>query len=69
MQYNDTSNTFYSFNPLEGFRLRVGGRTTPILSKRLYFETYAAYGFKDEKWKYSLGFKSPLKIIMRRSLK
>ncbi len=45
-------NTFYSFNPVEGFRLRLGGRTTPQLSKRLYFETYAAYGFKDEKWKY-----------------
>jgi len=48
-------NTFYSFNPVEGFRLRLGGRTTPKLSKRLYFETYAAYGFKDEKWKGYLG--------------
>lgn len=48
-------NTFYSFNPVEGFRGRVGGRTTPELSKRIYFETYAAYGFKDEQWKYYLG--------------
>nr|WP_229214371.1 DUF5686 and carboxypeptidase-like regulatory domain-containing protein [Dyadobacter flavalbus] len=47
-------NTFYSFNPIEGFRLRFGGRTTTDLSKRVYFETYAAYGFKDEKWKYFL---------------
>ena len=47
-------NTFYSFNPVEGFRLRVGGRTTDRLSKRFYAETYAAYGFKDEKWKYFL---------------
>ncbi|OQP39994.1 hypothetical protein A4H97_17405 [Niastella yeongjuensis] len=47
-------NAFYSFNPVEGFRLRLGGRTTPKFSKRLYFETYAAYGFKDEKWKYFL---------------
>ncbi len=45
-------NAFYSFNPVEGFRLRFGGRTTPKLSKRLYFEGYGAYGFKDEKWKY-----------------
>jgi len=45
-------NTFYSFNNVEGFRLRLGGRTTPELSKRFYFETYGAYGFKDEKWKY-----------------
>jgi len=47
-------NTFYSFNPVEGFRLRLGGRTTTDLSKRYYFETYAAYGFKDEKIKYFL---------------
>ncbi|HZX60022.1 MAG TPA: DUF5686 family protein [Mucilaginibacter sp.] len=48
------ANTFYSFNPVEGLRLRFGGRTTPELSKRYYFETYAAYGFKDERWKYFL---------------
>ncbi|RXK82961.1 DUF5686 family protein [Filimonas effusa] len=46
------ANTFYSFNPVEGFRLRAGFRTTPRLSKRYYFETYGAYGFKDERWKY-----------------
>jgi hypothetical protein len=56
--------TFYSFNPVEGFRLRAGGRSTPKLSKTLYFENYVAYGFKDEKWKgflsttYSLNHKS-----------
>jgi hypothetical protein len=43
---------FYSFNPVEGFKLRFGGRTTPKLSKRIYFEGYGAYGFKDERWKY-----------------
>lgn len=48
-------NTFYSFNPIEGFRLRFGGRTTTEFSKRIYFEGYAAYGFKDEKWKYFAG--------------
>jgi uncharacterized protein DUF5686/carboxypeptidase-like protein len=46
------ASTFYSFNPVEGFRLRFGGRTTPKFSNRMYFESYAAYGFKDEKWKY-----------------
>lgn len=57
-------NTFYSFNPVEGFRLRFGGRTTPAMSKRLYFETYGAYGFNDKQWKgflsatYSLNNKS-----------
>ena len=48
------ANAFYSFNPVEGFKLRLGGRTTPELSNRYYFETYAAYGFKDERWKYFL---------------
>lgn len=48
------ANTFYSFNPVEGLRLRAGGRTTPDLSKRYYFETYAAYGFRDQRWKYFL---------------
>ena len=48
-------NTFYSYNPIEGFRLRFGGRTTPKFSKRLNFETYVAYGFTDEKYKYYLG--------------
>lgn len=47
-------NTFYSFNNVEGFRLRLGGRTTTSLSNRYFFETYGAYGFKDEKWKYFL---------------
>ncbi|WDF77090.1 DUF5686 family protein [Mucilaginibacter sp. KACC 22773] len=47
-------NTFYSFNPVEGFRPRLGGRSTTALSKRYYFETYGAYGTKDEKFKYFL---------------
>lgn len=47
-------NTFYSFNPVEGLRLRLGGRTTPQMSKRIYLENYIAYGFKDERFKYFL---------------
>lgn len=47
--------TFYSFNPVEGFRLRFGGRTTTQFSKRFYTEAYGAYGFKDERWKFFLG--------------
>ncbi len=46
---------FYSFNPVEGFRLRFGGRTTTTWSKKINFETYVAYGFLDNKWKYYLG--------------
>ena len=45
-------NTFYSFNAVEGFRPRFGGRTTEKLSKRIYFEGYVAYGVKDERFKY-----------------
>ncbi|MBS7564943.1 carboxypeptidase-like regulatory domain-containing protein [Mucilaginibacter sp. Bleaf8] len=47
-------NTFYSFNPVEGFRGRLGGRSTPTFSKRYYFETYGAYGTKDKEFKYFL---------------
>lgn len=47
--------TFYSFNPVEGFRLRFGGRSTAKLSNSLYLNAYGAYGFKDEKWKYYAG--------------
>ena len=48
-------NTFYSFNPVEGFRMRLGGRTTTRFSERIYFEGYGAYGFKDDQWKYLVG--------------
>jgi hypothetical protein len=46
------TNTFYSFNPVEGFRMRLGGRTTPKFNRNLYFENYFAYGFKDQQLKY-----------------
>ncbi|MEO7524469.1 MAG: DUF5686 family protein, partial [Ferruginibacter sp.] len=46
------TNTFYSFNPVEGFKLKVGGRSTPKFSNFIYFDNYFAYGFKDEKLKY-----------------
>lgn len=48
-------NTFYSFNPVEGFRLGLGGRTTPTFSKRIWLDGYGAYGFGDQRWKYDLG--------------
>jgi len=47
------TNTFYSFNPVEGFRLRVGGRTTPKFNPRIYTEEYIAYAFKDKQFKYA----------------
>ncbi|HFA48469.1 MAG TPA: carboxypeptidase-like regulatory domain-containing protein [Bacteroidetes bacterium] len=44
---------FYSFNSVEGFRLRFGGATTVKFNPKLKLEGYAAYGFKDQEWKYS----------------
>jgi hypothetical protein len=55
---------FYSFNDLEGLKLRLGGRTTTAFSTRYYLEGYLGYGFKDERYKglasvaYSLNNKS-----------
>jgi len=45
---------FYSFNPVEGFKPRLGGRTTTQFSKRIFLEGYGAYGLKDEQFKYFL---------------
>lgn len=45
-------NTFFSPNNIEGVRMRIGGTTTTNFSKRLFLDGYAAYGTKDEKFKY-----------------
>lgn len=47
--------SFYSFNEVEGRRVRIGGRTTPDFSKKLTLEGYAAYGFGDRTFKYNTG--------------
>lgn len=47
--------TFYTYNPVEGFKPRIGGRSTTHLSTRYYVESYVAYGTKDDKWKYYFG--------------
>jgi hypothetical protein len=47
--------TFYSFNPIEGNRLRFGGRTSNDFSKKVMLEGYVAYGLKDERFKYGGG--------------
>ena len=46
----------FSFNDVEGFRLRLGFRTVPAFNKKNMFETYGAYGFKDKEWKYIFAF-------------
>ncbi len=45
--------TFYSFNDIEGNRMRFGGRTNQKLVKSLILNGYAAYGSKDKKWKWN----------------
>ncbi len=50
-----------SFNTTEGFRLRLGGRTSNSFSTRLMLKGYMAYGFKDEQIKGGGGFLYMLK--------
>ena len=57
-----------SFNNLEGGRFRFGGRTSNKFSTKLMIEGHAAYGTKDETFKYGGGFlymldKNPRKSI------
>lgn len=40
-------------NHVEGLRLRLGGQTTGYLNKKVFAEGFLAYGFKDQRWKYS----------------
>lgn len=47
--------TTYSWNPVEGDRLRLGGRTSNSFSTRLMLEGYGAYGLKDGEFKWSGG--------------
>jgi hypothetical protein len=47
--------TFYSFNQIEGSRVRFGGRTTYEFNNRIYFDGYLAYAFKDDLFKYNIG--------------
>lgn len=46
------TNTFYSFNNIEGHRLRIAARTSTKFSKLLRIDGNITYGFKDKKYKY-----------------
>ena len=39
------------YDPVEGFRLRIGGMTTANLNERNFLSAYAAYGFGDRRFK------------------
>lgn len=45
---------FVSWNSIEGLRLKLGLRTSKTLSDKVQVSGYAAYGFKDEAWKYGM---------------
>lgn len=45
----------YSFNPMEGNRFRIGGRTSNDFSTKVMYSGHVAYGTKDRKFKYGLG--------------
>ncbi len=42
-----------SRNDVEGYRFRLGGRTTAHFSKHFFLKGYGAYGTLDKKWMYS----------------
>lgn len=46
--------TTFSFNPVEGARFRLGGRTSNKFSTWVEFEGYTAYGTTDERFKFGL---------------
>lgn len=44
--------TFYSFNQVEGSRVRLGMETNLNFDKNVLIDAYGAYGFRDKKFKY-----------------
>jgi len=48
-------NGFYSFNDIQGGRLRLGGETNLLFNKKVQLEAQGVYAFKEEKFRYSLG--------------
>lgn len=48
--------TFYSHNPIEGHRLRFGGRTSNQFSKKIMLDGYIAYGTYDTDLKFGAGY-------------
>lgn len=58
----------YSYNALEGHRIRLSGRTSNDFSTRLMLDGYTAYGFNDQQMKYGAGFmymidKNPRRVL------
>ncbi|MBK9389475.1 MAG: carboxypeptidase-like regulatory domain-containing protein [Bacteroidetes bacterium] len=50
-----TVTSFYSYNEVEGSRIRFGGRTSTDFSKKITLDGYGAYGTTDKTFKYNAG--------------
>ena len=59
---------FFSFNDVEGYRFRLGGRTRNNFSKKIQLQGYIAYGTKDMTFKYGSDLIYILNKNPRRSL-
>ncbi|OIQ29382.1 MAG: hypothetical protein BM564_06710 [Bacteroidetes bacterium MedPE-SWsnd-G2] len=46
----------FKFNQFEGFRTGLGGITNKNFSDKFRIDTYLVYGFRDNNFKYNLGF-------------
>jgi len=57
-----------SFNPIEGVRLRIGGRTTKEFNEHIRLNAYVAYGLDDRQIKYGGGFLYILNKNPRRAI-
>ena len=49
--------SLYSYNPVEGHRFRIGGRTNKYFSHKTQLEAYIAYGTFDQQFKYGATFR------------
>ncbi|MCK4569410.1 MAG: carboxypeptidase-like regulatory domain-containing protein [Bacteroidales bacterium] len=57
-----------SFNAIEGARFRLGGQTSNKFSNKLMIDGHIAYGTKDRRFKFGLGFLYMLNTNPRRAL-
>lgn len=53
--FNFDSRYLIKYNQYEGFRTGLGGITTEKFSSKFRIQGYAAYGFLDDEYKYSIG--------------
>lgn len=58
--------TLYSFNPIEGSRFKLSLRTSNEFSTRHMLYGHIAYGTRDQRFKYGLGFTEMFSTMPRR---